>query len=108
MKPCNNPACACTTSIADTLEHGWGELSDYGFWEFPCEICNQFYNNNIIVDNNIVVSLAKYLDQNYVLIGGSYGAMYYLYKRECKYGPSDYRVVEWRNGGLKIKKICNY
>lgn len=110
MKPCNNPSCSCTTSIADTVEHGWGECDNNGFWEYPCKICHQFYERKVVNDAGIVTLLAQYLDQNkdYRLFGGSPYEMFLIYKRELKWGPSDWRVVEWCNGILQIKKICEY
>ena len=42
-KPCGNPECSTSTGICGTLTHGWGELSDMGYWEFPCEVCERHY-----------------------------------------------------------------
>jgi hypothetical protein len=39
QRPCGNPECAVSTTIADTLSFGSGHLDDYGFWEFPCRVC---------------------------------------------------------------------
>ena len=110
MKPCNNPACSCTTSIAETIEHGWGECSENGFWEHPCKICNRFYERKIVNDAGIVTLLAQYLEKGngYRFIYGSNDEMYFVYRREFDNYPSDYRVVEWRHGILQIKKICDY
>lgn len=31
--------CGISTGIDGRMTAGWGELDDYGFWEFPCERC---------------------------------------------------------------------
>lgn len=36
---CGRPDCMATSSIAEMLSFGSGELDNYGFWEFPCEQC---------------------------------------------------------------------
>ena len=33
----NNTQIAYTHDISDTLQKGWGNLSDNGFWEFTCK-----------------------------------------------------------------------
>jgi hypothetical protein len=33
---CGNSECCCSMDIAGYITHGWGELDEYGFWEFPC------------------------------------------------------------------------
>jgi hypothetical protein len=38
-RPCGNPECCISSTIAETLSFGSGELDSYGFWEFPCRIC---------------------------------------------------------------------
>lgn len=39
QKPCGNPQCGCSTTIADEISFGSGELDGYGFWEHPCRPC---------------------------------------------------------------------
>lgn len=37
---CLNPAqCGATTTVGDTVECGWGELDENGFWEHYCTAC---------------------------------------------------------------------
>lgn len=33
---CGNYNCCSSTSIADTITHGWGKLDANGFWEHAC------------------------------------------------------------------------
>jgi hypothetical protein len=36
---CDNPECCASTGICGSITAGTGELSDYGYFEFPCYIC---------------------------------------------------------------------
>src|SRR5258708_20805983 len=36
---CSNPNCGISTGFSEELTFGSGELSDWGYWEFPCEEC---------------------------------------------------------------------
>ena len=33
---CGNPGCKTSTGIYGYMTHGWGKLSDNGFWEHEC------------------------------------------------------------------------
>lgn len=36
---CNRTDCGTSTGICGRLTFGYGELDDYGYWEFPCSAC---------------------------------------------------------------------
>lgn len=38
---CDNPKCQVSTTIAEQISFGWGQLDAYGFWEHPCWRCAQ-------------------------------------------------------------------
>jgi hypothetical protein len=40
---CGNPECRVSTGIDGSTTHGSGELSDNGFWEYPCQVCSDDY-----------------------------------------------------------------
>lgn len=43
IKPCGNQNCSVSTGICENLTFGSGKLDDYGYWEFPCKICEDAY-----------------------------------------------------------------
>ncbi len=43
LKPCGNKDCSVSTGICDSLTFGRGHLDPYGYWEFPCVICERKY-----------------------------------------------------------------
>lgn len=45
MSVCNNPKCSTSTGIHEGLTFGWGKLDEYGYWEFPCQVCADHWNN---------------------------------------------------------------
>lgn len=46
LRPCGNPECSVSTNIANQLSFGSGDLSDYGFWEEPCDTCAREWERN--------------------------------------------------------------
>ena len=42
-KHCGNPQCSTSTGVCESITHGWGNLNDYGYWEYPCETCARHY-----------------------------------------------------------------
>lgn len=36
---CGNPRCSRSSGICGAITFGWGDLDEYGYWEFPCRIC---------------------------------------------------------------------
>lgn len=38
---CGNNECGVSTGIDGKLTFGTGHLDDHGFWEYPCESCEQ-------------------------------------------------------------------
>lgn len=42
-KFCGDPECSTSTGICGTITQGKGELSGNGYWEFPCEVCEEHY-----------------------------------------------------------------
>lgn len=45
LKFCGNPKCKTSTGINDVTTHGWGYLTDNGFWEYPCFDCARYYES---------------------------------------------------------------
>ena len=41
MAYCGKEDCCTSTGICGSTTHGKGELSDCGYWEFPCEVCDK-------------------------------------------------------------------
>ena len=44
MAHCGNDQCRTSTGIHDGLTFGSGKLDDYGFWEHPCRICAEHWD----------------------------------------------------------------
>ncbi len=42
---CGNPKCGCSTGIHEGLTFGSGRLDHLGFWEKPCRICAENWDN---------------------------------------------------------------
>jgi hypothetical protein len=40
-KSCGHSDCSISTGIDESLTFGRGRLDDYGFWQIPCGICAQ-------------------------------------------------------------------
>ena len=46
---CDDPQCKTSTFIdEETVTCGKGKLDDMGIWEFPCKLCEEFYNRLIL------------------------------------------------------------
>lgn len=56
-RPCGNPDCCTSTGIHDGITCGSGELDEFGYWEFPCEICAR------AVDAEAPALLEKYIQE---------------------------------------------
>lgn len=60
---CGNALCGRSTSIADTVTAGTGELDRHGFWEFPCTTCESYLN--AVADNRELQRLYKELSVSF-------------------------------------------
>ncbi len=38
---CEDPECCCSSDMSGEMTFGKGELSYYGYWEFPCTVCDK-------------------------------------------------------------------
>jgi hypothetical protein len=54
VPPCGNAECGASTGICESITAGTGELSDYGYWEFPCLVCPPVFEE-LLKEGKIVV-----------------------------------------------------
>lgn len=71
VRPCGNHLCSSSSGICESATFGWGELSDLGYWEFPCRYCEDLWHleelnskvnegRGIQTVHNIIKSLKNY------------------------------------------------
>jgi hypothetical protein len=46
MRGCHRMECHVSTGICGRITFGTGELSDLGYWQWPCPECAQWHDND--------------------------------------------------------------
>jgi len=58
---CERQECSASTSIADQATFGTGLLDEFGFWEFPCEKCEDAWHDLLFKHDKQQRNLAREL-----------------------------------------------
>jgi hypothetical protein len=58
---CGDEKCCTSTGIDGGLTFGQGKLDEYGYWQYPCEICAEDWENRRADEKEV---FAKTLMQN--------------------------------------------
>lgn len=45
LPPCGNPDCCASTCICGRSTYGSGYLDPLGYWEHPCSVCAQWWDD---------------------------------------------------------------
>jgi hypothetical protein len=52
---CERPECCSSTGICGATTFGTGELSAYGYWQFPCEICEKAWAEWLVEKTHVSI-----------------------------------------------------